>query len=321
MEKLLTPTTSPADWSDIAVFLAVLDAGNLVAAAAILGLSQPTVGRRLAALEARMGVTLFARTGRQMVPTEVAASIEESARKMAREMYAIRRGVAGAARGLWGQVTISANEGTGSEWLVPVLADLHLKHPEIFVDLLIESRAADLVKREADIALRMGRPTQLDLIARRLASVGFGLYASLSWLERNGPVEKSADLEGKSWVRGIFMPQSNELLEAFFNEHDLECKIAMATNSPAAQIKAVESGIGVGVLSHRWASRFPGLRRLLPEYEAASIDLWLVTHEDLRHSARIRAVADHIVEAAEVDKGLFARGELPDANAIGSGPP
>ncbi len=296
------------DWSDMALFLAVLDGGNLVAAAETLGLSQPTVGRRLAALEQRLGAALFARTGRRMLPTEVALSIEDSARKMDREMYAIRRSVAGAAEGLSGQVTISANEGTGSEWLVPVLATLQHKYPEIFIDLRIEARAADLVHREADIALRMGRPTQLDLITRKLATVGFGLYASREFLDRQGPIASVEDLNGKPWIRGVFNRLGNDLLHDFFGEHSLNCRIVLSTNSPAAQLRAVGSGIGIGVLSHRWASQEPDLLRVLPEVGAAAIDLWLVTHEDLRHSARIRAVADHIAAAARRDEALFEHG-------------
>ncbi len=306
---------APADWSDMAVFLAIFDAGSLVSAAETLGMSQPTVGRHLAALEERMGITLFARTGRRMVPTELAHRIEESARKMAREMHAIQRGVVDATTGLQGSVTISANEGTGSEWLVPVLAKLQLKHPEIYVDLKIESRAADLVQREADIALRMGRPTQLDLITRKLATVGFGFYASEAWVERHGTLASLQDLNDTPWIRGAFNPQGNDLLQEFFATHSITCKMVMSTNSPAAQIRAVQQGIGFGVLSHRWASRERGLVRLLPEVAAAEIDLWLVTHEDLRHSARLRAVADHIVEAAEIDAGLFETGIRSENNS------
>lgn len=300
---------SLADWSDIAVFLAVLDAGSLVAAAEQLALSQPTVGRRLAALEERLGVQLFARSGRRLVPTEVAHRIEESARKMSQEMHAIRRGVAGSAKGLFGQVTVSANEGTGTEWLIPVLASLQHKYPDIRVELKIESRAADLVQREADIALRMGRPSQLELIVRKLATVGFGFYASKAWLENNGDVNDLQDLQGVSWVRGAFSAGHKDALGTFFEEHALKPTIAVSTNSPTAQLLAVRAGMGVGVLSHRWASRVPELQRILPDFEAVDIDLWLVTHEDLRYSARIRAVADHIAEAARLDADNFARGQ------------
>lgn len=300
-----------ADWSDIAVFLAVLDAGSLVAASESLLVSQPTVGRRLAALESRLGVTLFSRTGRRLVPTDVALRIEEGARRMAREMHAIQRGVAGEATVLRGQVTISAIEGTGSEWLVPVIASLQRKHPDIFIDLKIESRAADLVQREADIALRMNRPTQQNLIARRLASIGFGFYAAREWTKRHPVVKTLSDLQDTPWVRGYFTNSRDDPLSGYFAEHNIRVRTVMSTNSPAAQVRAVQQGVGLGVLSHRWASREKGLVRLLPDVSAAEIELWLVTHEDLRHSARLRAVADHIAAAAHADAELFASGTAP----------
>lgn len=296
----------PGDWADVAVFLAVLDAGSLVGATEKLNMSQPTIGRHLAAMEKRMGTTLFARTGRRLMPTEVASRIEESARKMSREMLAIQRTVAGAAQGLHGQVTISANEGTGSEWLIPVLAKLKQKFPDIFIELKIEGRAADLVQREADIALRMGRPTQLDLITRKLVTVGFGIYVAESLLAEHGRIEAFADLNHTGWVRGAFSTTRVDMLHDFFAEYSLDCHIALSTNSPAAQVRAVQEGLGFGVLSHRWAGREEGLVRVLPDFEAAAIDLWLVTHEDLRHSARIRAVSDLIAEAAHADAQRFA---------------
>ena len=299
-----------ADWSDMALFLAVMDGGSLVAAADTLGLSQPTVGRRLTALEERLGVTLFARTGRRMVPTEVAGLIEESARKMAREMSSIRRNIAGHADGLSGQVTVSAIDGTGSEWLVPVLADLHERYPDIFVELKIESRAADLVQREADIALRMVRPTQLDLITRKLATVGFGIYASKNYLKSRSAITAIEHLREQAWVRGIFRRGGTDLMQGFLDEHEIECRVVLSTNSPTAQLRAERAGIGIGVLSHRWASQQRDLQRVLPKVTPATIDLWLVTHEDLRYSARIRAVADHIVAAATRDAALFAKGSV-----------
>ncbi|MEO0437476.1 MAG: LysR family transcriptional regulator [Pseudomonadota bacterium] len=298
----------PSDWSDVAVFLAVFEAGSLMAAAEQLELSQPTVGRRLAAFEKRMGVSLFARVGRRLAPTELAYRIEDSARKMSREMLSIKRLADGSVSGLHGQVTVSANEGTGSEWLVPVLAELQQVYPDISIDLRIESRTVDLVQREADIALRMGRPTQLDLITRKLASVGFGFYASEAWLERNEPINVMADLNGRRWVWGVFGPNRTDLLGDYLRERNVESELALRTDSPAAQLRAVQEGMGLAVLSHRWASKHPDLRRVLPDVAAATYDLWLVTHEDLRHSARIRAVADHIAAAAQRDAALFEHG-------------
>ncbi|MFV8816858.1 LysR family transcriptional regulator [Haliea sp. E17] len=299
------------DWDDIRVFLAVLEHGNLVAAAEQLGISQPTAGRRLAALEAALCLPLFVRTGRRMLPTDAGLSIVESARQMQREMHAIQRLTDGQHRGLRGNVRISASEGTGSKWLVPVLAEFKRKYPEITIDLRIEARNVDLVQREADIALRMGRPTQPALIVRKLATVGFGLYASSDYLEGFGAVNGIGDLDNADWVHGHFSERVDDVLLEFLSRHQLSHRIGLSTNSPAAQIEGVRRGMGFGLLSHRWATIYPDLRQVLPDLSMQRMELWLVTHEDLRHSARIKAVADHIAESARRSSPALA-GEAPE---------
>jgi len=302
---------TPADWADTAVFLAVLDHGNLAAAGESLGLSQPTVGRRLAALEARLGTSLFARTGRRLVPTDMAHQIEESARRMAMEMSAIERMATGAAQTFSGVVTISATEGTGSEWLVSVLQPLRERYPDIVIELIIETRNADLSGREADLALRLSRPVQLDLIARHIADVGFGLYAAPGFIQQHGPFDRPETLMEAPWIQVELGPSQNSLTSQFLAQLDFipgDLKLALRTNSLAAQIRAVQAGLGVGALSHRWASMAGGLERILPDMEIGSLELWLVAHEDLRRSARIRAVSDYIADAAHRDAALFRHG-------------
>lgn len=301
------------DWADLRVFLAVNDGQTLLSAAEILGMSQPTVGRRLASFEARLGVQLFVRTGRRMVLTDSGGAILEGARKMEREMNAIRRTLDGQIQGLCGEVTISATEGTGSQWLIPVMASLQKKYPDIHVELNIDFRSVDLLGREADLALRLGRPSQLDLIARKLTDIEFGIYASKDYLRQLGPIETLEDLSRTHWVRGLFGVDQRDIVAEFIgrtgaSEHFglADYHIAMTTNSPTTQLAAVGAGMGVGALSHRWASTNSELVNLLPELTMASYELWLVTHEGLRHSARIKAVADHIAEAAQMDKGLFS---------------
>lgn len=303
------------DWGDIRLFLAVHDHGSLVAAANALNLTQPTVGRRLAAMEERFGTPLFVRSGRRMQLTDAGTGILENARRMESEMLAIERSLEVHATALVGEVTISATEGTGTEWLVPVLYDFHQQYPEIVVKVQIESRAVDLVHREADIALRLGRPTQPSLIARHLANVGFGLYASPAYLERAGVPASRSELAGHDMV-GLDMAQGRMAANRVFpSEEQLEGKIVYLTNSPAAQLAAVEAGFGIGVVSHRWASIRPGLTRVLPDYTAAVLELWLVTHEELRYSSRIRAVSDFIAERFQADRGLFESGGRQDAAA------
>lgn len=301
-----------SDWADLRVFLGVVDGQTLLNAADILNMSQPTVGRRLAAFEARLGVPLFVRTGRSMVLTDSGQAILDGARTMEREMHAIRRTLDGQSQGLCGGVTISAMEGTGSQWLIPVLSSLKDKYPDIQVELNIESRTVDLLGREADLALRFGRPSQLDLITRKLTDIEFGVYASKRYLHGVGAIKLVEDLQRVSWVRGDFSADHKDVAMDLFKRNHPEAfspevdSISMRTNSPTAQLASVQAGIGVGLLSHRWASNDDELVNLLPSLVAVNYELWLVTHEGLRHSARIKAVADHIAEAALRDRHLFA---------------
>jgi DNA-binding transcriptional LysR family regulator len=296
------------DWADIRLFLAILDQGSLIGAAEYLGLTQPTVGRRLAAMETRFGTPMFVRAGRRMQLTDAGKAILDSARRMEIEMLAIERNLEAQSTALCGEVTISATEGTGTEWLTPVLRDFHREYPEIMLNVQIESRAVDLIHREADIALRLSQPVQPELIARRLVTVGFGLYASRAYLDSAPPVRALEDLSAHQRV-GLRTPGNREqLFESLPSIPPLLGTYSYVSNSPTAQIVAVQAGFGIGILSHRWAAMAGKLIRVLPDYNAAAIDLWLVTHEELRHSARIRTTYDYIAERARADADLFERG-------------
>ncbi|MFT6288582.1 MAG: DNA-binding transcriptional LysR family regulator [Alcanivorax sp.] len=301
---------SMQDWADIRLFLAILDHGSLVAAAGHLELTQPQVGRRLSAFEERLGTPLFVRSGRGMQLADAGAAILESARRMESEMLAIERSVEIQSKGLCGQVTISATEGTGTEWLTPVLFAFHQQYPDISVKVLIESRAVDLIHREADIALRMGRPKQPDLIARRLVTIGFGLYATQKYLQDTAAVSTIDSLSVHQLVvleMADNRMESNAIVLAMGKKRGQAT--SYSTNSPAAQLSAVRAGFGIGMVSHRWASMNPTLVRVLPEYTPLEVELWLVSHEELRHSARIRALSDFIAESVVSDEALFATGE------------
>jgi len=296
------------DWADIRLFLAILDRGSLVAAAEHLNLTQPSVGRRLAAMEQRFGTSLFVRAGRRMQLTDAGNAILDSARRIEREMLAIERSLEVQSTALVGEVTISATEGTGTEWLTPVLRDFHDRYPEILLKVQIENRAVDLIRREADIALRLGQPVQPDLIAKKLVTVGFGLYASQRYLRDAPPLEALEDLHAHKLVGLQAAGVGMQGLPLFPSGQPLPGTFVYLSNSSAAQLSAVQAGLGIGILSHRWAGIAGKLTRVLPDFTAASIDLWLVTHEELRHSARIRAVFDFIAERAQADAELFARG-------------
>lgn len=296
------------DWADIRLFLAIFEQGSLIAAAEHLGLTQPTVGRRLSAMEERFGTPLFVRAGRRMQLTDAGKAILDSARRMESEMLAIERNLEAQSTALRGEVTISATEGTGTEWLTPVLRDFHREYPEILLNIQIESRAVDLIHREADIALRLGQPVQPELIARRLVTVGFGLYASQAYLDSAPPLRSLDDLSSHKLI-GLLGP-GNRLRETntFPITKPLQGNYVYTSNSAAAQLAAAQAGFGIAVFSHRWAAMTGKLTRVLPDYTAASIDMWLVTHEELRYSARIRTTFDFIAARVLADAELFEWG-------------
>jgi DNA-binding transcriptional LysR family regulator len=260
-------------------------------------------------MEERFGTPLFVRAGRRMQLTDSGKAILDSTRRMESEMLAIERNLQAQATALRGEVTISATEGTGTEWLTPVLREFQREYPEILLNIQIESRAVDLIHREADIALRLGQPVQPELIARRLVTVGFGLYASKSYLASAPPLRSLDDLASHKLV-GLLGP-GNRLRDSntFLVTKPLTENYVYLSNSATAQLAAVQSGFGIGVLSHRWAAMTGKLIRVLPDYTAASIDMWLVTHEELRYSARIRTTFDFIAARVLADAELFEWGK------------
>ncbi|MEO0424496.1 MAG: LysR family transcriptional regulator [Pseudomonadota bacterium] len=293
------------DWADIRLFLAVVDHGSLLAASEHLSLSQPTVGRRLSAMERRLGLPLFVRTGRRMQLTDTGRAILENARRMEREMLAIERAVEVQSKGLAGEVIITATEGTGTDWLAPELYEFHQRYPEIVLNIHVDNRAMDLVRREADIALRLGEPTGPELIAKRLVTVGFGMYAAKRYLDRSPPIESLEDLREHDFIGLYGSDGKPQLALGDYMAIDFPLRMVILTNSPSAQLSAAYAGFGVAVLSHRWVSMRGELVPVLPEITVQETDMWLVTHEELRHSARIRAVSDYITERVLKSKAQF----------------
>ncbi len=263
-------------WDHWQSFVAVADHGSLSAAARALGLTQPTLGRHIAALEAALGTALFARGPRGLVPTEAALAALPEARAMAHAAAAARRAVAGA--GLGGRVRLSASEMVATEVLPPVIAAFRAAHPAVAVDLSASDREDDLLRRQADLAVRMRRPQQGALVAQRLGQVGLGLYLrdGADALSLIGPENglPAVVLDGRALA-----------------PDDLHLRSA----SSVVQLALVRSGAGVGVVQHAVAAR-SGLLRVWPEVEW-HLDVWLALHEDQRANAPLRALRDHLAEA------------------------
>jgi len=174
------------NWSSLKDFLAVAECGSLSEAARRYGVSQPTLTRRIAALESSLGAELFRRSPRGLELTEAGEAVVEPARQMEREAQALELAVSGRDRALAGTVRITATEGLAVEWLTPALADFREQHPRIDLEIIVRNTALNVLRREADIAIRLGRPQQMELVTRRVGELVLGLYASRAYLEELG---------------------------------------------------------------------------------------------------------------------------------------
>ncbi|RZL82148.1 MAG: LysR family transcriptional regulator [Sphingomonas sp.] len=278
------------DWALYRTLLAVLDEGSLSAAARSLGLTQPTVARHVDALEAALGGDLFVRSQRGLDPTDLAHALRPQAQIMATTAAALMRTASGTLGAVAGTVRISASDVVGVEHLPPILTCLKREHPGLVIELTLSDRLDDLLAREADIAVRMTQPTQTALLAKRLPSVEIGFHAHRDYLDRRGTPVDMMDLARHDMI-GYDMetPALRTMAERLA---PLDRRgFALRADSNLAQLAAIRAGFGIGLCQTRIARREPVLVRILPEI-ALPLPLWIVMHEDLKTSARFRAVFD-----------------------------
>lgn len=300
----MSSPVGPLNWSFLKDFLTVTEAGSLSAAARRLGISQPTLSRRMAALEEELGAELFRRGPRGLELTEAGEAILEPARQMREGANALELAVSGRDRELAGPVRITATEGLAVEWLTPELSDFRAAHPRIDLEVLIRNTAVNVLRREADIALRLGRPQQMELVTRRVGELALGLYASRAYLEEVGTPRTPEDMEHH---RAVSFDESYAYTGAgSWLERSLgSARVVYRANQLSAQLAAIRAGFGIGGQSRFIASRVPDLVRVLPERETR-LEIWLVTHPGLRRSARIRAVYDFVAERLTAARALLA---------------
>ncbi|MSO96821.1 MAG: LysR family transcriptional regulator [Rhodospirillaceae bacterium] len=292
------------DWSVLRDFLIVAKTGSLSRAAKTLKISQPTLSRRIVALEEQLNARLFVRTPRGLLLTDDGEGVLEGARRVEQEALAIERKADASQQALTGTVRISLTEGLGTSWLPKKLAAFHTRQPGLCVEIMVDNRAVDLVRREADIAVRMFRPNQPDLIAKHVGDVVMGLYGAKSYLKKNGRPERTEELKQHKLVGfedNMAKNPAVQKLESLF----LRENIVHRSNSFIGQLTATRAGIGLGVHDCFLADACPDLERLMPRYFQHKLEVWLVTHPDVRRSARIRAVYDFISEAFAADKAML----------------
>jgi DNA-binding transcriptional LysR family regulator len=287
------------DWGWLRDFAVVAEEGSLSAASRRLGISQPTLTRRMSALEERLGSEVLRRGSRGVELTEVGEAILPAVRRMREEVRDVDRTATGRDAALSGTVRVSATEGIANHWCTPVLRDFQLAHPEIRIEMDVRNRNANLLRREADVAVRMGRPRQPELVARRVGAIGLGLFASSAYLERAGRPRSADDLVDHACV-AFDESMIDTATGRWFEEVVAGGRIVFRATSLLTQLEAVRSGWGIGVASIFIGRSFPDLERVVDPV-GLSIDVWLVTHPGLRRSARIRAVFDFLKERFEVD--------------------
>ena len=286
-------TKRPPSWDELRTFVEVARDGSLSGAARRLGLTQPTVGRHVDALEAALGLTLFTRSPRGLMPTPAALALGPHVEAMAAAAAALGRAASGEAAADRGAVRVTASEVIGCEVLPPILAAFHAQHPGIAIELVLTNRNEDLARRDADIAVRMVRPTQSGLIARRIGSSRIGLYAHRDYLARFGEPRSLADLASHC-VLGFDRDNRSFRGAGDFARRLTRENFGFRCDSDPAQLAALRAGVGIGGCQENIARRTPELVRILPNALQYALEVWLVMHKDLKATRRVRLLFDNL---------------------------
>jgi DNA-binding transcriptional LysR family regulator len=290
--------TSDIGWELYRSFLSVLNEGSLSGAARALGVAQPTVGRHVAALEKSLGLALFTRSQIGLMPTEAALSLRSYAEAMQSTAAALERAAASQGIGVHGTVRVTASDVIGVEVLPPIIASLRDEHPDLVLELVLTDRMQDLLRREADIAVRMARPRQELLVARRVGQIELGLHAHQRYLSRHGTPHTMADLANHSLIgfdqTTAFIRSAGKGLSGWRRE-----AFAMRTDNNLAQLALIRSGAGIGVCQAAIARRDDSIVRLFPRQFSLQMDAWITMHEDLRNSPRCRVAFDALVKGLQ----------------------
>jgi DNA-binding transcriptional LysR family regulator len=283
-------------WETYRSFLAVMTEGSLSAAARRLGLTQPTLGRHIDELEAALGQSLFTRSQAGLMATQAARELLPHAQAMASAADALVRAASGTENEERGTVRLTASVFVGGEVLPEILARFREKHPSIAIELVLSDMTQDLLRRDADIAVRMVQPKQDALVARKIGTTALGLFARRDYLERYGTPQTLDDIGRHAIIGYDKETQFERGLKAM--GIPLSCEMfALRVDNDQARINALRAGFGIGICQIGVARRDPDLVHLLPKALHIELPLWLVLHKDLRNVRRMRLMFDHLAEA------------------------
>lgn len=286
--------TAEPSWDFYRTLLAVLDHGSLSAAARELGLTQPTIGRHINALEEIVGTQLFVRSQSGLMPTEAALELRPYAETLASTSAALLRTASGHRDRVAGPVRISASEVIGVEVLPSILAPLLEQYPALEIELSASDAVEDLLSREADIAVRMSEPTQDALVVRRIGDIPLGFHAHRRYLDHHGTPQTLADLEGH---RLIGFDRRTGYVRTILKRYPTFAGLTFGfkAESTLAQLAAIRSGLGIGMCQTGLAASSPDLVHVLPRAFQIPLATWVVMHEAIRTSPRYRVTFDALV--------------------------
>jgi DNA-binding transcriptional LysR family regulator len=283
------------DWNQLKAFLETAETGSLSAAARKLGLTQPTLSRQVAAIERRMGVTLFERVGKAMALTPTGLDLLEHARAMGTSAEALLLAATGRSQAVDGVVSVSATDVVAAHLLPPLVRQLHEKEPGIAIEVISSNALSDILRREADIAIRHVKPEQPDLIARFIREAEANFYASEDWVKVHG---HPRDAEAAAHLPFVGSDRSGQFL-AYMRQHGLplsEANFSCYCDHSMAHWALVRQGMGIGAMMDEIARDTPGIVRVLDDVPPVRFPIWLVTHRELRTSRRIRVVFEALVQ-------------------------
>lgn len=282
-------------WDLIRSFHAVAETGSLSAASRRQGLTQPTVGRHIDLLEAELKVPLFTRSRDGMALTPKGEDLFAAAQEVGATAAAFERRAAGLDEGIAGTVRISANDIFGVLILPGLIGEFIAANPSVDVELVVSNDVSNLSKRDADVAIRMFRPTQNDLVARKVTQLPLGFYAHRSYLAHKPDPASFDDLRNYIMVgydRDPSLIDAARMMGADVSPSDFKFR----TDNILSHIWAIRSGAGIGITHSGLAERWDNVDRVLPDLALPSLDLWLACHADVRYNKRVRAVMDFLTE-------------------------
>ncbi len=283
------------DWNQVRAFLATIEEGSLSAAARALNLTQPTLGRQVAALEEDLGVTLFERSGRNLIPTPSALEIAEHVRTMGEAATRMSLVASGQSQSVEGLVKITATEMYSAFVLPDLIAKLRRDHPGIVIEIVATNSLSDLRHREADIAIRNTEPTDPDLIARKLKSEGGGCFATPELIKQFGPFNDLNDLAKAPFI-GI---GENDGLLTGLQEKGVpvtEANLVVKSTNHLVHWELARQGLGIGLNGWDIGLQEPALRPVLRDQLSFEFPVWLVAPRELKTNRRVRLVYDALAE-------------------------